>query len=1089
MDKFKIYKASAGSGKTFKLTEEYLKLVFANPYAFKQILAVTFTNKATAEMKSRILQELYLLSNSDISNTNIKQSGHKDTLSNFFNIPDIEISKKAKTILNNILHDYSKFSVNTIDKFFQQILRSFTKEIGIQPGYQIELNNDDILSKSIDELMHEIGDNKQLQEWLIKYSESKIIDGKNWDFNRDLNSLGKQIFTEKYKELNQDFIEKSDKDMFNNYLNSLNSIKHKFENKLVKIGAEALEYISSIGLEISDFMYGKAGVMNYFNKLSDKVFEEPGKRVYEALDNTEKWSKKTSPKLQEIINAVDNKLASLLNDAVNYYNTESTNYNTALSILANFYTLGILKDINRKIKEYSKQNNIFLLSDGAKLLNDIISNNDTPFIYEKTGNIYKHFLIDEFQDTSIMQWRNFKPLILNSLSQNKKNIIVGDVKQSIYRWRNSDWSILEHQVNKDFIQFQPKTKSLEYNYRSKKNIISYNNTIFATAASILQNKFNNNIIDNNNTKDDLNDEITLAYRDLYQKSPNNNEEGGFIYNRFYEDDDENTWKEKTKKNIPKLLEQLQDKNYKLKDIAILVRTKKEGKEIADTIIEYKNKNNSSTYKYDFISNESLFLNNSSSVNFIISIFRHFIFPEDTINKAELIYRHNHQKGINIENIHALFNYKNKLSDFLSEDTFLELEKLKKLPIYELTEKIILLFKLNQLKTELPFLQAFQNVVYEFSKNNSSEISTFLEWWNENADKQTLMVSDEQDAIKILTIHKSKGLEFKAVIIPFCNWDISKTRNDDILWCETNKEPFNSIPSVPVALTKKLENTIFNNSYYKETMYKYVDSLNMAYVAFTRAKDILYTFSKQAKEDNKITSIGDLLYYILLNNTYQKIPLSEENPEFIELNNYWDKENKIFELGNIQKNISDTESDKKDFFYIENISISELPSYEIKNRLRLKLHNPEYFNSENTKDKINYGKLMHEIFENIITETDIPKALDEQYNDGKISLSEKETLIKKIYSTLKNKEIKDWFSDKWEVRTENEIILPDGKTFRPDRVIYNDKEMKIIDYKFGEIDELKHIKQITNYKNILTEMGYKNIKTYIWYVEKDTVIEN
>ncbi len=1088
MDKLKIYKASAGSGKTFKLTEEYLKLVFANPYAFKQILAVTFTNKATAEMKSRILQELYLLSNSDISNTNIKQSGHKDTLSNFFNLSDIEISKKARTILNNILHDYSKFSVNTIDKFFQQILRSFTKEIGIQPGYQIELNNDDILSKSIDELMHEIGDNKQLQEWLIKYSESKINEGKNWDFNRDLKSLGKQIFTEKYKEQNQDFIEKSDKDLFNKYLSTLNSIKYKFEEKLIKIGEEAIEYIFSNNLDISDFLSGKAGVINYFYKLSNKKFETPGKRVYDALGSVEKWYKKSSPKKEEITNAVNNKLLDLLKDAVNYFNNENINYNTATAILSNFYTLGILKDINRKIKEYSKLNNIFLLSDGAKLLNDIINNNDTPFIYEKTGNIYKHFLIDEFQDTSTMQWKNFKPLITNSLSQNKKNIIVGDIKQSIYRWRNSDWSILAHHVNNDFKQFLPKTESLEHNYRSQKNIISYNNTIFASAASILQNDFNYKILENKNISDDLKNEIITAYHDLYQKSPNNTK-GGYICNKFYEDDDENTWKEKVKENIPKIIEQLQDKNYKLKDIAILVRTKNEGKEIADTIIEYKNRTNNNSYKYDFISNESLFLNNSASVNFIISIFRYFIFPENTINKAELIYRYNRQKDSEIENIHKLFNYKNKLQDYLPDDVFSRLDKLKNLPINELTEKIILLFNLNHEKTELPFLQAFQNVIFEFSKKNSSEINTFLEWWNENNNKQTLVVSDEQDAIKILTIHKSKGLEFKAVIIPFCVWDISKSRNDDILWCKTQKEPFNKIPLVPVTLTKKLENTIFDNTYYKETMYKYVDSLNMTYVAFTRAKNALYTFSKKPKDENKIPNIGDLLHFILTNTSYPKIPLNEKKPEFVEFNNYWDNENQKFELGNIQENISDKESSKNDIFYIENISLSELPSFDIKNRLNLKLHNPEYFNSENTNNKINYGKMMHEIFENIITDEDIPSAINEQFNEGKINLSEKEILIKKIYSTLKNEEIKNWFNNKWRVKTENEIILPNGKTFRPDRVIYNDNEMKIIDYKFGEIDELKHRKQITNYKNSLTEMGYKNIKAYIWYVEKNKIIED
>nr|MDA3778652.1 hypothetical protein [Bacteroidales bacterium] len=553
--------------------------------------------------------------------------------------------------------------------------------------------------------------------------------------------------------------------------------------------------------------------------------------------------------------------------------------------------------------------------------------------------------------------------------------------------------------------------------------------------------------------------------------------------------DETKWKEKVKENIPTIIEQLQDNNYKLKDIAILVRKKDEGKEIADTLIEYKNKAKNNKYKYDFISNESLNISNSISVNFIISIFRYFIFPEDDINKAELIFRYNQQKSIKIEDTNKLFNFKNKVIDLLPDDTYIKLTKLKQLAINELTEKIILLFDLNQNKSELPYLQAFQNTVFEFSKNNSSEINTFLEWWDENESKQTIIASDEQDAIKILTIHKSKGLEFKAVIIPFCNWDIAKTRNDDILWCETKNEAFNIIPLVPITMSKKMKDTIFDKSYYQETMFKYVDSLNMQYVAFTRAKNCLYTFSKKPKDNNKISNIGDLLHFIFTNTTYPKISLSEENPEFVEFNDYWDEENNKFELGELSNIIADGKSSKNNIFYIENISLSELPSYDIKNKLKLKLHNPEYFDSENANDKINYGKLMHEIFENIITEEDIPSAITEQFNEGKINSDEKETLTKNIYSALENKEVKDWFSKKWTVKVENEIILPQGKSFRPDRVIYNNDEMKIIDYKFGEVDELKHIKQITNYKNILTEMGYKNIKAYIWYVEKNKIIEN
>jgi len=773
----------------------------------------------------------------------------------------------------------------------------------------------------------------------------------------------------------------------------------------------------------------------------------------------------------------------LLN-AVNFYNENCTNYYTSQSILKYIYTLGILTDIAVKLRSYCEEQGVFLISDAAKLLQLIIDENETPFIYEKTGSIFKHFMIDEFQDTSHIQWHNFRPLIGNSLAEGNSNLLVGDVKQSIYRWRNSDWKILAENVNNDFKQFTIDPKSLNTNWRSRKIIIDYNNSVFWFGAHVLQQKFNE-FAENPTAFDN---KIINAYSDIFQHSPiNKTNEGGFVQHCFIpKSESDDNWKEDVKKRLPKILEDLQDNGLRLNEIAILVRKGSEGQEIADTLIKYKKTlAKDSPYRFDFISNDSLYLRNSTVVPIIIAVLNFLLHKDDDINTTHLIWAYQNiilHKNITETDIHEfLKNYPaserdKRLQKFLPASFINSIELLKQLPLFELIDRIITTLNLQNIKQDIPYLQAFQDLVLNFSRSKASDIHSFIEWWNEKGYQQTLKISESQDAIRIITIHKSKGLEFKAVIIPFCNWEIDhKSQPANILWCKPDREPFNKIELLPVKYAKELTKTIFAANYLDEKMHAFVDNLNLLYVAFTRAEQALFTFSPDKQKLNSINTVGDLLQFVYSNSVNYP---AKENYETIDFTAFYNKEKNEFALGELQ-NFSSKQKEIN-----EEITINNYQSFDIENKLRVKLHDNSFFTGkENTAfSRVNHGKLMHEIFENITTEKDIPGIIEKMVFEGKLSTHEKEKLNSKINDLFKNDQVKNWFSNDWNVKTEVEIVLNGGKTARPDRVLIGKNKVVVIDFKFGEQEEEKHHAQVKKYMQLIEEIENKPTEGYLWYVD-------
>lgn len=1063
-----VYKASAGSGKTHRLTAEYLCLLFSAPYAYRHILAVTFTNKATDEMKNRIIDELANLASGE-------NSDYIGLLSFEYGMNEIQVRKEARDILVRILHDYSSFSVSTIDKFFQQTMRAFTREIGLGGGYNVELDTSKVLGEAIDSMLFDLerSDNKQLLDWLIRFSEEKVENGETWNIRNDIQSLSSEIFKESYKAYsNQVQADISNKELMADYKNMLFAIIQNFEKTSQQIGEKGLNTITRHGLTTEDFKGGTRSPFTNFLKWAKGDIGEPTNSFLKLENEISNWyTAKTNAATKDKIEESYSELNQCVCDIIAHYN-DSLIYQTAYEINRYFFTLGILGDVDKKIREYTAENNVMLISDTTELLNRIIEGNESPFIYEKVGMRINNYMIDEFQDTSAMQWGNFLPLVRDSLASGNKNFIVGDVKQSIYRWRNSDWKLLDEQLDIDFRSEGVQHETLDTNWRSSRNVIGFNNAIFSLGAQLLQDTYNKVLPDDSSNKkiQPFFSRITKAYDELYQHIPDshkNNE--GHVKVEFVDSDN---WQGHVLEYLPDQIEQLQDKGYKLKDIAILVRTKKEGADVANRLLEYKSTHSDSKYRYDIISDEALFVSNSKSIKLIIALLKYLRSPQDLSLKALAVYeyfKYNNQ----LKPEDALQKYFSA-NETLPVEIVQELDRIRELPLYEMTEEIFELFHNAMEDNEQIYIQSFLDMVLDFSVKNTSDLDAFLTWWDETGSGKTIFTPDGQDAIRIMTIHKSKGLGFNVVLLPFCNWEIDH-KLTTILWCHPQVSPFDRLHLVPVKYSVKLKNTIFEYEYFDERLHAFIDNFNILYVAFTRAKDELIVFSPKPKKED-INNISSLLWTCV-----NSSPLLKDGKEYVNLSEYVDDDENIFELGEeyvpkIKENIHSK---------IEEINIDILPSVSYDQRLKLLLNNKYYFTDTGARD---YGTLMHEIVSRVQTIGDIEDAVEKYHITGDITAEQKKEVTSLLHSYLANPTVSEWYSGKYRVLNEVQILQPNGTFVRPDRIMIKEDEAIVIDYKFGEKEDRKYIRQVKYYADQIRKMGYVTVKGYICYIRLGKVIE-
>lgn len=1049
---FTVYKSSAGSGKTYTLVKEYLKIALqsSKPDHYRGILAITFTNKATSEMKERIISALKALSSHEkLTGTN--SFLQKDLVSEL-NVDEDILRARASNTLTHILHHYSDFAISTIDKFVYKIVRAFARDLHIPMNFEVELDAENLLRNAIDQLLSKAGTDPLLTRILIEFTEAKTEDEKSWKIENDLFDFASETLKEESMEFSEKLKETDLSQFFRIKEELLKQVKI-FESDIKKIGKDALLLIENSGIPHQAFAGGKNGIAKYFTYLSECRSDKlnPSPAVQGHIEEDKWYAGKINEYERENIDRIKNALSGYYFNATGYLEKNSRNYFLHQLILQNIYSLAVLRELELIIDEIKSEKNIIHISEFNKKIAAIVTKESAPFIYERLGERYRHFLIDEFQDTSSLQWLNLLPLVHNSLSEGNFNMLVGDGKQAIYRWRSGDveqFARLPQIINpgknellaerEQALKSNHAPKFLNKNFRSKREIVEFNNFFFGE----LSLKLNEN------------------YRDIYhgqqqEFSPGNS--GGFVNVDIFREGEEKELKQKYLERALEIILESQKENFQLSDICILCRKNSDASEMAAFLLG----NN-----IQVISSESLLLSHSSEVNFIVSFLSFLHNREDKKFQTAMAVFLVENKLVNSEDLHTVLSSINQKENGLNFTSWLKnsgfeinLFQLQRLPLYELTETIVRTFSLNAAAN--PYITFFLNLVHSFSLNETSNIAEFLEYWEKKKSVAAIVTPEGLNAVSIMTIHKSKGLEFPVVIFPFANWQENLTK--DFLWIDV-PQTAHGLQAAIVEFKKDLEQTCFSDKYSEEKNKSRLDSFNLLYVAFTRAKDRLYVISSVEKQKN----------------------LSRNFIEILQKHEGWDEESFSLQYGakSVYSRPASTPGREAENFQYTISHNRSMISSDWRERVRISSNAEKYIDSEKQK---NYGKLLHYALSFIHCENEVETAMERLSVSGICGEEEKADITEKIKKLLSNPDIKPFFETGLTVKTEAEILLSRGEIYRPDRVILYEDSAVIIDYKTGVPNE-KHKEQVEKYAEAIREMGYKKVEKYLIYTENETVIK-
>ena len=1029
---FKVFNASAGTGKTFSLVKDYLLLLLKsnNIELYKNILAITFTNKAVNEMKGRIIKYLINYSNSTDPDGVMIHEIIKET-----DLTEKEIFLKSSKILKNILKNYSAFEISTIDKFTQKIVRNFTYELGIDSKYEVEIDQNEILNKAIDNLISKIEIKEDSSKEIINFSYEKTDEDKSWDITKDLQNIGKLIFNENnYDELEalKDFKTKD----FNKWKSELRSIIKKNEYEIKNIGNDALKIIESNKISHDSFPWQT--IPKHFIKISKGNFDNLYKNKIEENLNKEKLcSSKASENDIKNIKKIRKELLK------KYIGCKDKIFKIKLyqNVLKNLSPISILSQIRKELELLKKEENFIVISEFNKIVNEEIKNQPAPFIYEKIGTKFNHYFIDEFQDTSKMQWGNLKPLIENSLSsENSSLTIAGDPKQSIYRWRGGDVEAFMNLIVNDSPFYCEKFNlSLSKNYRSSKEIINFNNTLFKHIADIYsKNEKLSNILDfpNQSTFSDDTGYININFCD------NNSNEKEEFYNI------------QTLKNI----KDLAARGYLYNDICIIVRKKKEGIKIGDFLTENE---------IPIISSEVLNLSSSPDVNLIVNLIEYSI-SESDLNKINLCKSLHQLNFINISKEDFLIEIVDKgfdeIKKYISIDGFnLNLSRLKRASIYEGLEYIIDEFEI--IKNGNSYIQFFLDFAIDYTSKFQTSLSDFIDHYNEMKEKLNIINPQEINAVEIMTIHKSKGLEFPVVIYPYANINIHGDLNPKG-WINFKDHKDINLKKSLININKDLEQ--IDKGLYNDYQGKLeIDNINLLYVVLTRAKKELYIMSEKnidSKGNEKINLFSGIFI-----NYLKKICV-------------WDESEYVYEIG------------EKGKCKIKNDTSKNITQDKVVVNSRLKQN--IIISSKNTNSWLynfdiaqEQGNIFHDIMAEISSKKDVNIVLDKFYELGNIDLEQRSKYKKIIIDITENSQLSKYYNENLVSFNEREIISSMGESLIPDRLVFlNNKEVVIIDYKTGS-KRSSHINQLRKYELILKEMKLKIVKKILVYINEKIKIES
>ena len=1036
-----ILSASAGSGKTYRLAYKFvhdtIKHFHTKPYLYRAILAVTFTNKATEEMKSRILKEINdLVENPDRSN-------YLKDLERDLQLTREQIMERARALRSKILHDYSHFTILTIDKFFQRILRAFIKELGIELNYNIELDTESMLTRSTDALIEDIPHNEELQRWMLEFAQERIDQNKSWDLRSGIKALGGDIFQESNK---QTIEQAPSKQALREAIAAADKLAAKARAEAKAVAMKAVEIMNREGLTGDEFAYRAGGFISTFQKVA--AGEEPslGQRVREKAQSPKGWSKESTAA------TVAEQLQPLLKQIVDIYDTNAKLFSTLRIIKANYRSYALLQDIYRKVQEQCESEGVMLLSETKYILSRFVEGNDAPFIYEKTGNRFERFMIDEFQDTSLKEWSNFVPLLRNALSQAEDTsvLIVGDVKQSIYRWRGGDWRILQRGVSEELGAEHTQTVFMQENYRSLRHIVEFNNRVFDSDGERLDSvvKIDNltlntqlrSALDADNLSGDtyaeLSDTLRRAYHAHKQDVRRRASKEGYVRVERFDKD--------TEPPIVAYIESAIARGYDYKDIMILCRTKSESARAAKILLDYKHRNNT----FNIMTQDTLIVGNSSISGFVISTLRLSQDMSDAISLAI----HNDYRGLPYD-------------EPLTEDEQQWFASISQLSPEQAFEHIVEHYDLSSHRDEIAYLQAIHEQIVTFCSSKVADINLFLTSWDEVGKDASLSVEKSDSTIELLTIHKAKGLEKKVVIIPYCGWSLDPMTNSHI-WAtpDNDEDTLASLGRFPVNYTEEMTSAIFADDYYREKVYSHVDAINLLYVALTRAAEELYVCIPHGPRMRK-QNVGYLLWEAIGGDR-------RDNTDIVEYGE-----------------LAPPAYAKEEASTTRNILLGHYPTST--GAMNLRLGEQRYFEEggERHLSARNIGIVMHSILSQATTREDVLQGIERLLKKGRISPTQAAELSATIAREFERDEVKEWFGEWDDVRTENDILRTgEGLTLRPDRVMIRGERAVVVDYKFGEEHSKQYSKQVERYMALLQEMGYTRTEGYLWYLSAGKIVK-
>ena len=1041
----RIMKASAGSGKTFNLAKTYIRLLLTDEerYSYRHILAVTFTNKATDEMKSRILKELHLLAKSP------KESPYFEELVSAFE-SDNELRKRAETVLCDILHDYGAFAVSTIDRFFQQTLKAFSREIGQFATYQVELDRESLVSESVDRVLDSLSDdNKDLLQWLTQSVMDDLEKGKRYNLENNLKTVAMTLKSDEHRAAVEEYGIDEEKEYSKENLarvkKALSGVMTSFVKEVREAAKAFVGAAGEEGLANEDFSR-KCFNSVYLCAASDSKDEPayPSATIFKNCEDFSKWFRKAD--LSRFA-SVEGRLMPLLQKYCGIFTEKYKIYTTASKISLILNELGIAGDLDREFRALMKEKNVLSLDDSNVLLRNIIDGTDAPFIYEKLGVRFEHFLLDEFQDTSRIQWDNFRPLIENSVAQGKENLLVGDVKQSIYRWRGSDWRMMANEVQEEFSECEVET--LDSNYRSLKNIVEFNNGFFEYASTVLDGM----------SADGSGFKVHDIYSDAGQLVKSKSPSDGSVDVVFCDKEDE-------MQEILDAVNRVHEAGARYGEITVLVRSNRHGSDVAMFLMDNG---------ISVISDDSLHLKSSAVARQVVSL------------------------------LSSVGNEDDSIGSFLAGELDINVAELSCLSLSDLCEQLLRILKDRDpelFESETQYVQALMDFVQDYVSVNGNAIDGFLKAWQE-ADPKISSPSDPE-SVRVMTIHKSKGLEFQHVVFPFAE-EIGLFRSEKH-WTRPTVEG-TELEGIAdgvynVSLRKPAnEDSLFREGSQREMQFQLVDNINTFYVALTRPVKGLTVIASNPPEkiadaivpvasadsaavDVPPCDFSDFsqILYAYLYGYGEALGYAREETEDKTVFSKGD----IFNYGSLER--------KED-------TISELtpgyPSYPLnpkaededsdvreRGRLKFSADSIDFFCDEARNDARLNGTVLHGILSEVVSLSDLPGAVRHAFEAGEIDAGQEEDYLNIL--TQRTAAHPEWFpADGAEVMNETGLIDTDGEAYRPDRVLIKDGKVTVIDYKFGEKNRRYH-RQVARYADIYRRMGYSEITTAIWYVLADEV---